>query len=661
MAGLWTWDPATDVVTWSGAVAELHGVPEPATTYADLLAAVHASDRASVDATWRGLAAAGGESGQVYRSGGGAMISAHAQRVDVAGRCLVVGTVAPVARTGRNERRFRELFRRFPVGMAILDDDGHFIEVNDALCQLLARSRGDLLGTTYDEVVHPDERADVVLNRERVIRQEIPVLRVERLLLRPDGSAFWGRVATTRVADHGGVFWLSSLEDVTARREAEERLISQALHDPLTGLPNRRLLLDRLGQALARSKRDGRDVAVLFLDLDHVKRINDSLGHDAGDELLATVSQRLLDAVRATDTVSRLGGDEFVVVCEQVHDRAELERVAQRVLDAVRIPTDIGGEQVVVTASVGVVTPLTPDDPPQDLLRAADAAMYRAKHGGRARYIIDQGPPGLGDGEQLGLETELRLAVETDQLVLHYQPIVRVDGSLDGLEALLRWNHPDRGLLLPQEFLGVGSQPDLGRLVTGWVLRRAIADALSWADDGLSLSINVPVDQLRHPGFGDQVATLLAASGLPPTALRIELLEDQLADTKAVAAEIKRLGRLGVRFAVDDFGTGYSSLAYLKRLPISVVKIDRSFVRTICEDPADASIVRAVLDACRATGRMSVAEGVETLAQLDLLRDLGCDAVQGRLAAPPAPLAQLRTLLAARRVDLWAQPGMVQA
>lgn len=660
VAGLWTWDPGSDGVTWSSAVALLHGVPSPAHTFTEALDAVHPDDRSAVEVTWRALAESGGEGGLVYRGLGGTMLTAHAQRVDRDGRVLVVGSVAQQSRTVRDERRFRHLFRQFPVGMAILDDEGRFLEVNDALCQLLDRSRADLLTLTYDLVVHPDERAQASANRDRILRQEVAVLRAERLLLRPDGTAFWGRVATTRIADQGGVFWLSSLEDVTARREAEERLVTQALHDPLTGLPNRRLLLDRLSQALARSRRDGRDVAVLFLDLDHVKRVNDSLGHDAGDDLLATVSRRLVDAVRATDTVARLGGDEFVVVCEQVHDREELERVAERVLEAVQIPMDVAGEQVVVTASIGVVTPLTPDDPPHDLLRAADAAMYRAKHGGRARYVIDQGPPGLRDSEQLSLETELRLAVETDQLLLHYQPIVRVDGTLDGLEALLRWNHPQRGLLLPTEFLSVGKQPDLARMVTTWVLRRATSDAVTWAGTGIGVNVNVPVDQLRTPGFADQVQSVLAESGLAPSALRVEMLEDQLADTKSVAAEIRQLRRLGVRFAVDNFGTGYSSLAYLKRLPISMVKIDRSFIRTVCEDPGDASIVRAVLDACRATGRTSVAEGVETVAQLDLLRDLGCEAVQGRLVASPAPLGALREMLVSGRVDLRAARGVPQ-
>jgi len=661
MVGLWTWDPATDEVTWSDGVAQLHGVATAATTYAELLAAVHPADRAAVDDDWRGLALDGGESGAGYRGTDGRFLSAHAQRVEVGGRRLVVGTVEPGSRAVRDERRFRDLFRHFPVGMAMLGDDGLFVEVNDAFAGLLGRPREELLGASFETIVHPEELSAATANRQRIANGHADAAQAERRLVRRDGTVFWGRVVVTRLEDDTGAVWLASLEDISDRKQAEERLLMLALHDPLTGLPNRRLLLDRLERALARSRRAGRDVAVLFLDLDHVKRINDSLGHDAGDELLATIARNVAEVVRTTDTVARLGGDEFVVVCEQVADLAELEQLAERVLEAVRLPVDLGGERVVVTASIGVVLASSQDDSPQDLLRSADAAMYVAKNGGRARYVIEQSEAVLDGGSRLALESALRLAVEAGELVLHYQPIVRVDGTVDSLEALLRWQHPTRGLLLPEEFLGVSGTAELGRAVTSWVVRQATTDAAGWGNEAVGVSVNVPVDQLREPAFADRVLAWLDEAGLAAGRLRIELLEDQLADTESIGGTVLRLAKAGVTFAVDDFGTGYASLAYLKRLPIGIVKIDRSFIATLCDDAADAAIVRAVLEACRATERVSVAEGVETPEQLALLRLLDCQAVQGKLVGSPAPLLDLLPLVLAGRVDLDAEQPMAQA
>jgi diguanylate cyclase (GGDEF)-like protein len=424
-----------------------------------------------------------------------------------------------------------------------------------------------------------------------------------------------------------------------------------ALHDSLTGLPNRRLLLDRLESALARSRRNGRDIAVLFLDVDHLKRVKDELGHEAGDELLRTVAKNLLSVVRDSDTVARLGGDEFVVVCEQIGTPDELEGLARRMLEAIHIPVVFPAGTLAISASIGIVTPNAPTDRPQDLLRAADAAMYRAKRGGRGRYVIDARPDPAGQ-RRLGLEGEIARALERDEFVLHYQPIIGLDGSLDSVEALLRWRHPQRGLLTPAAFLPTVSGSSLADPVTRWVLRRAAADARRWLPDGVPVSVNITVERLRSADFARSVIAILAEAGLSPHALRLELLEDQLAETEPLVHVITELAERGIGFCVDDFGTGYSSLAYLKRLPIRVVKIDRSLVATICEDPAGAAVVEAVLDACRSTGRLTVAEGVETVEQLHLLRSLGCDAIQGSLTGMPAPIELLRDVLAAGRVEL---------
>jgi EAL domain-containing protein (putative c-di-GMP-specific phosphodiesterase class I) len=305
-----------------------------------------------------------------------------------------------------------------------------------------------------------------------------------------------------------------------------------------------------------------------------------------------------------------------------------------------------------VTASIGLVTPTSATDRPQDLLRAADAAMYLAKQGGRGRVVIGSSPMDEHAPEVLTLEADIRRALDGDEFVLHFQPMVAMSGQVLAVEALLRWRHPERGLLVPEQFLAVVNASPQASQVAAWVLRRALEVAAGWGPDGPPVAVNVTVDRLRDRAFADLVLSSCQEAGLPPGRLQIEILEDQLAETAQILDVVTRLQESGVGFAVDDFGTGYSSLAYLKQLPIGVVKIDRSFITTICDDPADASIVKAVLDACRATGRLTVAEGVETVEQLTLLRTLGCDAIQGALVAMPLPLELLAPVLSSGWVEL---------
>lgn len=655
MSGLWTWDPETDAVTWSGSIAPLHGLIQAATTYAGVLAAAHPDDRSALDAVMHLMVETTVGQQLLYRSVNGQMLSTQGQLITVSGRPFVVGSVRPVAPLQPEKQHFIDLLQSFPAGVCLLDDDGRFVEVNEAFADLLGYPQDDLLETAYSQLVHPDDAEAEQEGRQRVLRGEVPLVRAEHRLVRHDGAVVWALITTRRFEEDGLAYSLSAIEDITARKLAEDQLVVLALHDSLTGLPNRRLLLDRLERSLSRSRRNGRDIAVLFVDVDHLKRVNDELGHEAGDELLRAVAKNLLSVVRDSDTVARLGGDEFVVVCEQVGTSEELDGLARRMLEAIHIPVVFPNGTVTVSASIGIVTPGAPTDRPQDLLRAADAAMYRAKRGGRGRYVVDVRPDPLGQ-RVLGLEGEIALALERDEFVLHYQPIVALDGTLDSVEALLRWRHPQRGLLSPAAFLPTVSASSLAEPVTRWVLQRATRDAVDWLPGGVPVSVNIAVERLRSPGFAGSVATILADAGLPPRSLRLELLEDQLAETEPLVHVITELADLGVGFCVDDFGTGYSSLAYLKRLPIGVVKIDRSLVATICEDPAAASLVKAVLDACRSTGRLTVGEGVETTEQLNLLRALGIDAIQGALTAMPTPIELLRDVLAAGRMELNRHP-----
>jgi diguanylate cyclase (GGDEF)-like protein/PAS domain S-box-containing protein len=651
MSGLWTWDPESGTVTWSGSVASLHGLTDSASSYGEVLAAAHPDDRSALDAVMHLMVETTIGQQLVYRSVNDQLLSTQGQLITVNGRPFVVGSVRSVAPLQQEKQHFIDLLQSFPAGVCLLDDEGRFVEVNEAFADLLGFEQEDLLRTQFQRLVHPDEVDDEREARLKVLDEAIPLIRAEHRLVRRDGSVVWALITTRRFEEDGLAYSLSAIEDITARKLAEDQLVVLALHDSLTGLPNRRLLLDRLERALARSRRNGRDIAVLFLDVDHLKRVNDELGHEAGDELLGAVAKNLLAVVRDSDTVARLGGDEFVVVCEQIGTPEELEGLAGRMLEAIQIPVVFPSGTVAVSASIGIVVPNSPTDRPQDLLRAADAAMYRAKRGGRGRYVIDVHPDAAGQ-KRLGLENEITRALARDEFVLHYQPIVGLDGTIDSVEALLRWRHPQRGLLAPSEFLQVVSSSALAEPVTRWVLRRAATDALTWGPQGVPVSVNITVECLRAPDFAASLVAILAEVGLPAKSLRLELLEDQLAETEPLVHVITELVELGIGFCVDDFGTGYSSLAYLTRLPIKVVKIDRSLVATICDDPADAFVVKTVLDACASTGRLTVAEGVETLAQLRLLRTLGCDAIQGALTAMPAPLELIRGFLAAGRIEL---------
>jgi diguanylate cyclase (GGDEF)-like protein/PAS domain S-box-containing protein len=549
----------------------------------------------------------------------------------------VTGEPAP------DDQRYHLIFEQSPSPQLLLDEALRFVEVNAAACALLGRAAAELVATPWVSVVHPEERAQALETGRRAMaeRHSLRTYRSDRRLVRPDGSTV--RVLVTGVSlGKSGV--LVTLEDVTLAREAQARLAHSALHDNLTGLPNKRLLVDRLAHALSRSA-DGHDVALVYLDLDNVQRINDSLGLDAGDALLVALARNLTVALPATDTIARVTGDEFVVVRTGLTDSAgAVAELADQVLAALSRPVAVAGHELVVTASAGVVSVDARDTDPGTLLRQGHAAMQAAKREGRARWVRASAPAPPSEG-RLHLERELREALTREQLALHYQPLVRTDGKLLGFEALLRWRHATRGVLAPAEFLEVADQAVLSAELTTWVIEQAVHDAVTSMGD-LQVSVNVPVDDLRREDFADRTLAALADHDLAPDRLKIELLETQLADSVALDVSIDKLTAAGVEFMVDDFGTGYSTL------PVSGVKVDRSFVATITDDRVDASIVRAIVDACRATGRTCVAEGVERPGQGRLLRALGVDVLQGDLLGRAAPLETYVQLIADGRLDL---------
>jgi len=438
---------------------------------------------------------------------------------------------------------------------------------------------------------------------------------------------------------------------IAERRALEDQLAHQALHDPLTDLPNRALLSDRLAQALARQKRDSGLVAVAFMDLDRFKLINDSHGHPAGDRLLVSLGRRLSTAVRPADTVARFGGDEFVVLAEGLASLDEATAIADRLTTALNAPFDLGGEEIYLSGSVGLAIARGDESPdPHELIRNADAAMYRAKEHFRGGFAIYDDHMHEGVVNRLQTERDLHRALSERELVVHYQPKCSIrTGEIVGVEALVRWAHPTRGLVNPMEFIPIAEETGLIQPLGEWVLTEACKQVADWHRRfgvPISVSVNLSARQLARPDLPDTVAQVLAATGVDPSSVWLEVTEGSLlGDAVAAAASLSAIRDLGVRVSIDDFGTGYSSLAYMRNLPIDEVKIDRSFVSDVAEDPTAAAIVASVVGLGHALGLVVVAEGVETAAQLDTVRHIGCDLAQGFYLSRPQTAADLGAML----------------
>ena len=455
----------------------------------------------------------------------------------------------------------------------------------------------------------------------------------------------------------GRIEFVSSVtRDISERKAFEERLEYQATHDPLTGLPNRTLFLDRLELALARSRRSSRTVAVLFCDLDHFKVVNDSLGHSAGDRLLVALAQRLRDALRPGDTVARFGGDEFVILCDELATQQDAVYIAERIHKAVHEPLTVGSTEVFAAISIGIAF-AGAETGPESMIRDADAAMYLAKERGRARYEVYDETMRATLDERLDIESALRRAVTRHELRVVYQPTVDLaTGAIVGVEALLRWDHPERGLLVPADFIDVAEETGLIVPIGSWVIEQACRQAQRWQaarpSEHLLVSVNLSGRQLDTPSLIDTVREVIERTGVDPALLGLEITESVvMRDPQASTVALQALKELGVRLAVDDFGTGYSSLAYLRRFPVDLLKVDRAFVDGLGTDSGDAedrAIVAAVVSLAHTLGMQAIAEGVETATQLAELRDLGCDMAQGFYIAKPLAAPALDDLLSHR-------------
>jgi diguanylate cyclase (GGDEF)-like protein len=445
--------------------------------------------------------------------------------------------------------------------------------------------------------------------------------------------------------------------DVTERALYEARLSQQAFHDALTGLPNRALFQDRLDQAL---RQRGQNVGLLFVDLDHFKVVNDSLGHDAGDQLLREVAQRLAGCLRDGDTLARLGGDEFTVLMPDLADPNDAELVATRIEHRLEPAFELPGQSVFVTASIGIATGAAQHDRSEALLRDADAAMYEAKARGRSGHAVFDPTMHARAVARLAIETDLRRAIDNDQLELHYQPIMWLDGrQIVGLEALVRWRRPDGSLVPPGEFIPVAEETGLIRSIGRWVLHEACRQLARWRAElpqaaALSMSVNVSARQLQDASIVEDVESALRETGVDPGSLILELTESAVVENiEGAAATLQQLKWMSVQLAMDDFGTDYSSLSSLSRLPLDILKIDQSFVARLDQDAEGRAIVYAIVSLATALGVRVTGEGIETASQLAALLELDCDHGQGFLLARPAPADEVAALL--RRVD----PGEV--
>ena len=565
--------------------------------------------------------------------------------------------------------RFEATFAGALAGMLLMDLDGRIIDSNPAIQTLLGRSHSELAGRRTSEFVHPDDRREARAAYLQMITEGQTSLRMEHRFVGRDGDVLWVDASASLVPDSAGhkSFAITMMQDVTQRKAAEAALLSQAelsehqaLHDALTGLANRTLFRDRIDQAVKTRRSTHTRAAVLVMDLDGFKEINDSLGHAAGDELLIELGRRLTVALRGSDTVARLGGDEFGVLLPRANVPGDVLRAVERMREAIERPITVQGLPLSLEASIGIA--LYPDDGTdvETLVRCADGAMYHAKEekSGWAFYDNSCVPQGMA---RLTIMGELRRALDQRELVLYYQPkALLADGEVHSVEALLRWNHPDRGLVPPDDFIPVAQQTGLIKPLTLYVIDEALRQCRSWQDDGLRLTIavNLSARSLVDPDFPTQVASLLERWDVDPRRLEFEITESSmLADPTRTKLILEQLSHMDIRLSIDDFGTGYSSLAYLKRLPVSEIKIDRSFVMNMEEDEDDATIVRSTIELGRNLGLDVVAEGVESEQVWRRLTELGCTAAQGYYLSRPIPAGDLLTWLLDRRAARAAAVG----
>jgi diguanylate cyclase (GGDEF)-like protein len=667
--GNWDWDIATRDATWSAELYRLFDL-DPLTvapSFEAFLERVHPEDRELVQADLRRAVSEGVEHATDYRVvlGDGEVRWLHGrgrvtERSKIGLPITVSGTAQDITERKRADTDLRTTLSLLNAtldatadGILVVDLEGHIASFNERFVEMwqlpqpVLDARDDSVALSYvlGQLVDPDSFATKV--RELYSQ---PTAESRDLIEFKDGRVVERYSKPQRVSGEVvGRVW--SFRDITETKRLEAELAHQAFHDSLTNLPNQALFRDRVDHALRRAARQDLRIAVLFLDLDNFKTVNDSLGHTVGDQLLVAVTARLQGCLRQGDTAARMGGDEFAVLLEDLQDKESATVIAERIIDGLRRPFSIVGKEVFVGASIGVAFD-TPNARTDQLLRNADLAMYTAKVRGRGRWQAFEPEMHTAAVERLEVEADLRRACERDEFVVHYQPIVDVrTGWIGGVEALVRWQHPTRGLLAPGTFIPLAEETGLIREVGRKVLTEACAQVRQWQLElksvpRLGVSVNLSPRQLTDPNLLADVSTALEAAGLAAESLTLEITESAMMhDTETAVARLEQLKQLGVQLAVDDFGTGYSSLSYLQRFPIDILKIDRSFVSGIDGDAEESALARAIVRLAQTLQLDAVAEGVETEGQLDRLRDMGCRWAQGYHLAMPQDAASLSEML----------------
>lgn len=565
---------------------------------------------------------------------------------------------AEIAERAKMEQALREMataLEHAVEGIARLDAEGRFRMVNKSYADMVGYAPEDLIGTERSLTVQPDDLGLMQAAYQRL--RQSGKADVEARALRKDGSIFYKHAVMVGIYDEHNNFsgHYCLMSDITERKQAEERLKQLALYDPLTGLPNRQLLDDRLRQTIRDADREDCQVAVLFIDIDYFKYVNDTFGHSAGDKLLKMVAEQLSNGLRTSDTIARLGGDEFAIVLPDIHHTDEVADMVRKIQKLLDLPFVIDDREIHVSVSIGITLYPLDEEGAEGLLKSADTAMYHAKESGRNTFRFYTPDLHNRASRRLALESGLRRALEREEFLLHYQPIVTLHtGAIIGMEALLRWDQPAEGHIAPLEFIPVAEETGLIAPIGAWVLQAACAQTQSWQNMGLPplrLAVNLSPRQLRQKDFLQTVRKALEESGLAASRLDLELTESMLMrDPEDAIQCLEALKADGVSCSLDDFGTGHSSLSTLKRCPIDCLKIDRSFVRDIATDPNDAAIVKTIIAMARTLNMKVIAEGVETSEQLNFLREEGCDMAQGYYFSKPLPADEFAGL-----VQSWEQ------